>query len=367
MQSHHLGSACIAMALALTGCGGGSGGAGEGVASAPPPPSAPLVFPPPLTIPTTKNFDTAEYRQSRTAINSNAIGAWQHGASGLGVKIGFVDTGLNPALSEFSGRIDPASKDVAGSRSMGDSWGHGTAVASIAAGARDDSGMQGVAFDASIVMMRADDPGSCPSNCSFGSGAVAAGIDAARLAGARVINLSIGGSEAASAIEDAVRRATNAGIIVVIGAGNDGNANPTGLARELAAISPGRVIIVGALGIGSLPSVNYDQMVTYSNLAGLSISSYLTAPGFLVRVAYGEGSYDIVSGTSFAAPVVAGAVALLAQAFPSLSAGSALAVDIVRKSSTPRGDANVTLVARLLDCSHTRRSGRIHSDRGRVL
>ena len=238
----------------------------------------------------------------------------------MGVKIGFVDTGLNPALSDFIGRIDPASRDVAGDRPMGDSWGHGTAVASIAAGAKDDSGMQGVAFNATIIMMRADEPGSCPNNCSFKSGDVAEGIDAARQAGARVINLSIGGSEASSAIKDAVRRATNAGLIVVIGAGNDGSANPTGLARELAAIAPGQVIIVGALGVGDLPNVKYDQMVSYSNRAGSNINSFLAAPGFLVRVAYGEGSYDIVSGTSFAAPVVAGAVALIAQAFPSLTA-----------------------------------------------
>lgn len=200
---------------------------------------------------------------------------------------------------------------------MEDVYGHGTAVASIIAGARNDAATQGMAFNSTIVMMKADAPGSCPSSCYFVN--IADAIDAARLAGARVINLSIGG-EARSDIADAVRRAAQAGIVIVIGAGNDGAANPTGLAQSIASEAPGQVIIVGALGSGEASSISYDQMLSYSNRAGSSTSAYLSAPGYLINVVVPSGGVDQLSGTSFSAPVVSGAIALLAEAFPNLSA-----------------------------------------------
>ena len=72
--------------------------------------------------------------------------------------------GINPALFEFAGRIDPASGDVTGAgRGVSDEGGHGTAVSSVAAGGRNGVNTMGVAFNATIVSMRADDPGSCAS------------------------------------------------------------------------------------------------------------------------------------------------------------------------------------------------------------
>jgi len=86
----------------------------------------------------------------------------------------------------------------------------------------------GVAFDATIVVERADDPGSCATEdgCAFFDDAIAAGIDAARVAGAKVINLSLGGSSPSPVLLGALQRAVNAGIVIVIAAGNDGTANP---------------------------------------------------------------------------------------------------------------------------------------------
>ncbi len=110
--------------------------------------------------------------------------------------IGIVDSGINPALAEFSGRISSASTDVAGNRGVSDEGGHGTAVSAVAAAARNGSNTMGVAFDATIANFRADDPGSCAAKdgCQFFDDAIARGIDAARVAGAKVINLSLGGS-----------------------------------------------------------------------------------------------------------------------------------------------------------------------------
>ena len=309
------------IALILSGCGGGSDGAAH-VNTTPPVPLAPTPPPSklsPVTTPTNENFDTSEYRNSRGAVASNAIGAWQQGATGQGIKIGFVDTGLNSSLSEFNGRIDPSSMDVAGTRPMGDGYGHGTAVASIAAAARDGAGMQGVAYEATIFMAKADT--GCPASCSFNPIDIAEGIDAARIAGARVINLSIGGNSY-SVVEDAIVRAAHAGLVIVISAGNSGN-EPSAMARSIASRAPGQVIIVGALGLAgpdATQPVNFDLAGQYTSQAGSSQNIFIGAPGQFVQAVLETGQVDFMSGTSFAAPVVAGAAALLAQAFPNLSA-----------------------------------------------
>ena len=132
------------------------------------------------------NYNTAEYQASQYSVVSNAIAAYNAGATGQGIKIGIVDSGINPNLDEFAGRIDPASGDVAGNRGVGDDGGHGTAVTAVAAAARNNSNTMGVAFNATIVSERADQVGSCSQTdgCQFFDPAIAAGIDAARLAGA---------------------------------------------------------------------------------------------------------------------------------------------------------------------------------------
>lgn len=307
--------AVTALSTIISGCGGG--------ASTTPPalPVAPLTVPPPATTVTAYNFNTQEYEFSTSAKFSNAIGAWQAGATGKGVKIGIIDSGIYPDNPEFAGKIDPASRDLSGSGSIQDSWGHGTALASIAAAARDNSYLEGVAPDATLVVMKV---ANC--DCSYDTSKIASGIDAAVAAGAKVINLSIGG-DASSDVVDAVRRAAQSGVVFVISAGNDGNASPTGFAMSIASAADGRAIIVGALGNPTGEpidyyrgtGIDYNQQWTGSNGAGSFAGWFLNAPGFGVRVAYQNDGVDVVRGTSFAAPAVAGAVALLLQAFPNLT------------------------------------------------
>ena len=73
-----------------------------------------------ITTPTGINYNTSEYQNSAYSVDANAIAAYNAGATGQGVKIGIVDSGLNPSLSEFAGRIDPASGDVASTRGVSD-------------------------------------------------------------------------------------------------------------------------------------------------------------------------------------------------------------------------------------------------------
>lgn len=351
-----LATTACALLLPLSACGGG-GGVGGGVNPIAPPPPAPTPSPtptptPPPPTPTGQNYDTAEYRNSNAAVAANAIAAYDKGATGKGVKLAVVDSGINPSLSEFAGRIDPASRDVAGSRGVSDEDGHGTAVSAVAAAAKNDVYMHGVAFDATILSFRADTPGTCadtdPDNggCSFGDTAIAAGVDAARNAGARVINLSLGGSAPGTSLLAAMGRAVNAGIILVISAGNDGEEPKGANADPFAAIPasrfPGQVIIAGSVGTfnsASRTTTGLDQISPFSNRAGSSANFTLMALGAGVKTIDQTGGRFFYSGTSFSAPAISGAVALMAQAFPNLT--SREIVEILFNSADDLGAAGV--------------------------
>lgn len=335
--------------LALGACGGGGGGGlvstPTPVAATPAPTPTPTPTPTPAATPAAVTNDTAEYRATVGAVSMNALAGYSVGATGAGINVGIVDSGIDTDSAEFAGRISTASQDVAGSRGVDDEDGHGTAVAFTLAGRRDGTGTQGVAFAATLVVERADRPGTCAtrtdvtaeSTCSFGSDAIAKGVDGARAAGARVINISLGGTEMPAALSAAIGRATAAGIVVVIAAGNDGSDNPdafTAIAND-AATARNQVIVAGSVG-------STDGISTFSDRAGTEAAHYLTAVGEQVRAPDAKGTTYLWSGTSFAAPQISGAVALLAQAFPNLT--GAQIVDILFKSARDAGAPGVDAV-----------------------
>jgi hypothetical protein len=232
------------------------------------------------------------------------------------VKIGIVDSGINPKLPEFAGKVDPASSDVAANRGIVDQDGHGTAVAAIAAAARDGLGTMGVAFDSTILSFNTADPTDCTEKdgCNHSDPDIAKAIDLARTNGAKVINISLGGPDPSGIVNSAIVRAAEAGILVVLSAGNSGDEpggqNPEGFA--LSASSAGNVILAGAMD-------SSRNMADFSNKAGSGASRYLTAIGVGVRAPDHTGKTYLWSGTSFSAPVISGAAALLASAFPNLT------------------------------------------------
>ena len=329
---------CALPALAmLSACGGG--GAGSGVNSTPtpapvPPPPAPPPAPPPPPPPTT-NFNTAEYQRSNGAVQANALIGYNVGATGAGVVAAVIDSGVNPSDAEFAGRIHPASADLAGSRGIGDEGGHGTAVSDVLLGAKNDSGIHGVAFGATLLVARTDTPGSCANTdpnkgCSHNDTAIAQGVDLAVTNRARVINISLGGSPANSTLRAAIGRATSAGIIIVFSAGNDSLDDPDPLAQIANdPIARNLVIIAGALDASN------TTLASFSNKAGNGATHYLGALGVRVRAIDQNGVSFLWSGTSFSAPIVAGAAALLAQAFPNLT--GAQIVDLLFRSSVDLG------------------------------
>ncbi|MFM6933743.1 MAG: hypothetical protein ACKOUT_16050, partial [Novosphingobium sp.] len=110
--------AAIAFTLLLNACGGGS--SGSPISTPPPsPPPTPSPTPAPAPSPTPAAvFDTAEYRRSDGPSIHNVIPAWQLGATGVGVTLAVIDSGIDTTNPEFSGRISTASADVAGSRGV---------------------------------------------------------------------------------------------------------------------------------------------------------------------------------------------------------------------------------------------------------
>ncbi|WP_206340832.1 S8 family peptidase [Marinicauda algicola] len=295
-------------------------------AATPPPPPA--------------NFDTVEFRNQYGLGLINAISAYEAGATGLGILVAVVDTGVELADSEFDGtgtganQIHPASTDIVSNRTANDVDGHGTGVAGVIAAKKDDVVMHGVAFQSTILAIRADSVGSCEADggegCTFSDSATAAAIDHAVANGARIINLSLGRDaelgDDASRTFAAMRRAADAGVLLVVAAGNQDEEEtepdaspgfPATFVNDLEA--DGFAVAVGSVG-------SAKEISSFSNRAQGAENFYLVAPGEQI-VAPGVGpDYFRFSGTSFAAPHVAGALALMLQAFPNLAGNTALQI-----------------------------------------
>ncbi|WP_420606942.1 S8 family peptidase [Novosphingopyxis sp.] len=357
------GVSAAALVMALAACSGGGGRSGGPSAQLPtPPPPAPAPTPPPPPPapppppPSSTNFDTAEYRRSDGPSFHHAITAYQAGATGQGVTIGVLDTGIDPDSHEFAGRIAAASRDVAGNRELADEDGHGSAVSRVLAGAKDDLDIHGIAFDATILTLRADTPGSCAAipgegdeaGCSFNDSSIATGVDVARKAGARVLNISLGGpNRIGTALANAIGQATRAGLIIIVSAGNEFGKdepdydpdNPSPFAQSILEAGGGNVIIATAVDDGGIIS-------DFSDRAGASRAAVLSALGNAICCVYendrikttmrgGQQFVTVFNGTSFSAPQISGAAALLAQAFPNLT--GAQIVEILLRSARDAG------------------------------
>jgi subtilisin family serine protease len=227
----------------------------------------------------------------------NLPAAWDITTGSSSVIIAVLDTGVMLTHPDLDGKITSganAGYDFHNDDSNPtDDHGHGTFVAGIAA-AESNNGqwVAGVCWACKIMPVKvlgADGQGSTYN--------VAAGIDWARTQGADVINLSLGGTATNATLENAVNAAWNAGIVVVAATGNDNGPvyYPAAYANALA---------VGSNDINGARS-------SFSNY-GASID--VMAPGESVVSTILGGGYGMGSGTSFAAPHVAGLAALIISA-----------------------------------------------------
>jgi Subtilase family len=232
---------------------------------------------------------------------------------GAGVTIAIIDTGIRANHVEFQGGLRTGFDAITGATgtvATTDQNGHGTHVASIAAGRVNNIGMAGVASRATIMPVRVF------SGASTSDAIVARGLTWATSQRAFVVNMSLGGPTASPTMRTAMQAGVNAGQLYVVAAGNEGRANPSWPASFASeSWARGQIIAVGAVD-------NNNVIAPFSNRAGTARNFFLVAPGTNIIGAYhtGNTTYAGMSGTSMAAPVVAGAAAVVKSTWTHLSA-----------------------------------------------
>lgn len=245
----------------------------------------------------------------RIGAGSNPTAAIDDRDTRVDVDIAILDTGIatHPDLN-LAGGVNCLSGTCVVS-GFDDAKGHGTHIAGVAAALDNGIGVVGVAPGARLwaVKVLGDDGNGSLSR-------VIAGLDwVVRQGTIEVVNMSLNCDCASSALADAVTRATNAGVVVVVSAGNN--------SRDSSGISPANLsntIAVSAIADfdgqpGQLAAPNCtrggtdDTFATFSNF-GTVVD--IAAPGVCINSTLPGGGYGLMSGTSMASPHVAGAAGL---------------------------------------------------------
>jgi subtilisin family serine protease len=215
-----------------------------------------------------------------------------------------LDTGVDASHPELRGHVRAGGDFIDGDADPSDQNGHGTAVSGvIAASTNNRAGIAGISWGATVLAERVLGANGSGSMCT-----VVAGIIDAVDAGAKVLNLSLGGSGTSCPliVERALSYAHDHGALVVVAAGNDGlKGNPVDYPAGCS----------GAFAVGATDT--RDRKAGFSEF-GPQIA--ITAPGVGVlttlRDAKGRHGYAFESGTSLAAPIVTGGAALLLSRHP---------------------------------------------------
>ncbi len=264
-------------------------------------------------------------------------------APGSGVLVAIVDTGIDLDHPEFAGRIAAGGKcfgtaaACGGAAALGDdNNGHGTHVAGIVAAAANGLGNTGVAPNALLLPVKVLD-----ANGSGAYTAVASGISYAAQQGARVINMSLGGSSPSATLIAPLQQAASTAVIVAA-AGNSGNAYAPGYPAAYATQTGvvGSMLIVGSVGptntISSFSQTPGDGgCVASGGVTTCFKDVFLVAPGQSIHSTYMGGGYATMSGTSMATPYVSGVAARVLAAAPYLTPKQT--VSILLQSATDLG------------------------------
>lgn len=244
--------------------------------------------------------------------------AWAAGYDGKGVKIAVLDTGVDATHPDLKDQV-VAAKNFTPSATADDKVGHGTHVASIAAGTGAKSGgrYKGVAPGADILNGKVlDDEG-------FGDDSgILAGMEWAAEQGAQIVNMSLGGGDTPDIdpLEAAVNKlSADKGILFAIAAGNSGPQSVGSPGSADAALTVGAVDDKDALAPWSStgPRVGDGGIKPDVTAPGVAITA-ASAKGSLIEQEVGENppGYLTIEGTSMATPHVAGAAAILKQQHP---------------------------------------------------
>ncbi|MDN4595292.1 S8 family peptidase [Polycladomyces subterraneus] len=223
--------------------------------------------------------------------------------AGKGVRVGVIDTGIDLTHPDLRGNIKGGVNLIKPSASPQDDNGHGTHVAGIIAAINNRIGVVGVAPAAQLYAIKVLN--------SRGVGTLSTlikGIEWAIDHGMHIVNISIGGGTSVPGnLVAAINAAVNRGILVVAAAGNNGQANGKGNNVEVPAKIP------GAVAVAALAKNNHRAPFSAT---GPEVD--IAAPGVRILSTFKGGRYAVLSGTSQAAPHVAGAAAVFKQLNPGL-------------------------------------------------
>lgn len=235
-------------------------------------------------------------------INSEA--AWDITTGLSAVTIAIIDSGIELSHPEFAGRLVSGYDFVERDHTPQDVCGHGTHVAGIAAAAGNNSqGVAGVAWGVRIMPLRVLD-----GYCIGSTADVAAALVWAADNGADVINLSLGTSAPSSLMENGTYYAYSKGVVVVAAGGNAGTSPLFYPAAHPWVLAVGATDTAGDRGVFSNTGPELDLMAPGVDILSTTPSGY-----FYYQTLFGtSATYGELSGSSMAAPFVAGAAALLA-------------------------------------------------------
>lgn len=228
------------------------------------------------------------------------------GYTGSGMKVAILDTGIDKTHEDLSTNVKGGYSVFTDADNMdpfNDGHGHGTHVSGTVAALNNTLGVIGVAHNADLYAVKV------LNNAGSGSYAgIAEGIEWAVNNNMDIINMSLGGSQSSSILENWCNLAYNSGVLVVAAAGNSGNPggknDSVGYPAKYAS-----VIAVAAI----------DSNNNRASFSSTGPAVELSAPGVSVLSTTPGNNYATYNGTSMASPHVAGVAALVWAAKPGLT------------------------------------------------
>jgi subtilisin family serine protease len=254
----------------------------------------------------------------------SAGSAWDIATGTDSVVVAVLDSGVNAAHPDLAGRLLAGWDFVSNDSDPQDDFGHGTAVSGVVVGAGNNGlGGAGLAFGCRVLPVKVMDATGTASHS-----AVAAGIEYAVAQGARIINLSLGGDRNSATLQGAIDFAWSRGVLVVASAGNTGGTAPQ---------YPGACNHVLAVGA----STPQDLRARFSTYGG-AVTLFAPGTGIWTTDADLNSPYTAWDGTSFSAPLVAGAAALALSAAADLTPTQL--TEALRAGADDLGDPGVDAV-----------------------
>ena len=245
----------------------------------------------------------------------NADSAFENNYLGQNVRVGVIDSGINPH-ADIEGRLLDGQSYIADAdpADTADNYGHGTYVAGLITGAGND-GYMGAAPGAQVIPLKITDGKTV--TVSTVCRAIYGGIDDYDC---DILNLSLGIKTEHESLKEAVDYAEKKGVVMVAAAGNNGTA-----AKNYPA-AYNSVIGVGAV----------DETGTWFYHSNHNESVFITAPGVNVKTVGKNSGYEIKSGTSFSVPYVTAAAAVMLSIDDTLTLSDIM--EILAQTAYDKGD-----------------------------